>query len=266
MKIKGKHRKLFFLSIILLIFSLAITSSTYAWFVQNNQVSSNSISVSSGQDQFDLLASNAENGVYTNKVSIFNNCSGLFLSPVSTNNLNYFYRPLVSLENEISNFVEVNNGFYYDEIYLKARSDNNNNKKMSLYLDYDGIMTSGKNNDLYKTVRIGLVFESGINKTIILRLSDNLNSSDLVIEKVVSKKAITTTDPSELDSDYMLTNIGNKITLPANSLVDLPINKVCKLKIYVYIEGYDKDTSNDIRDTKIRIQLPLYGCIKSDGA
>ncbi|MDD4851374.1 MAG: hypothetical protein PHO10_11860, partial [Gemmiger sp.] len=96
-------------------------------------------------------------------------------------------------------------------------------------------------------------------------LNGATRSGDFVLTGTAGNVSATA-DPALDPTAYTLTESGTSLTLPEAPLTTLPLNTVCTVDVYFYIEGCDPDCTNAIRTTEMSIQLPFYGVLNEGGA
>ena len=262
---KEYYVKMLFIVGVMALLVVTFSVSTYAWFTKNRQVESSRVSVSSGSQELDLLIATEKDGEYSKETEIFADSNDVLL-PVSTVDLVNYYKPAtVSLEGE-SNFVKIDKDYYKEELYLRTTADGFlPTDTLQLYIDADGIMLFDEGSKLETSVRVGLIFTCGeVSKKVILSF-DSTEQENTVISNLIDGVPSYEADPSEFVGNYTIEEDGNNITLPSKYLIDLPLNEICKVEVFCYLEGNDKDCKNELREKEMRIQVPFYGVLSSSG-
>ncbi len=263
------------------VFSVA----TYAWFTSNKQVQTDVAEIRSGSDSLTLEIASQKDGPYAHEAAITQLNAARVLDPVSTADLTTFFKSIGMQNDQASTFAVTENGYYHGRIFLRAVAEGqSDNAEMKLYIDTNGIVLNDTQaaGDLIHAARVGLVFT--MNETrmppLILSLSqahiENANSSNTVLpggtpqgDYVLSGTSVDTItavqDPAIDSVLYTLQEKNQQIVVPEKSLLTLPLNTVCAVDVYFYIEGCDTDCTNAIRTSEMSIHLPFYGVLTEKG-
>lgn len=286
---KGKIFQVIMFVALIMIFLIAGTTATYAWFSSNKMVDTGKITGRSSQQNVALLidvngndkfSGKQECGIQQVNASVMNE-----LMPVSTKDLQNFVYQVGTVENNAVSFqvLEQEKYYYHGVIYLKAENTNpEEHTKMAVYLDeygenggvfFSNMSGNGSLQDILNVVRIGLRPQNNSSK--ILRLSDGettgRRNNTQVDGKIVGDGIVLTgsngqiqsvADPSEIYTKYLVNEQG--LVEGTSPLFYLEWNTVTALDIYVYLEGCDADCIDDISAEQFDFHIGLYGIVEKE--
>ena len=262
---KEYYVKLFYMISLVLVILMILSYATYAWFTANRQVENNRVSVNSGSQELDLQIANEADGTYADVAEIFTNENGT-LDPISSVNLEKFYKPITVTEQEESNFIQIDKGYYKEELYLRTTAEGFSPKDtVQLYIDTDGMVMVDGESKVDTAVRVGLIFSyDGKEEKKILSFDTN-QKENTVISTLQDGVPVYEKDPAQSIVNYMIQEEENRLIIPEKHLVELPLNQICKVEVFCYLEGNDEDCKNPIREQEMFLQIPFYGVLSSEG-
>ena len=262
---KDYYAKLLYMISLVLVILMMFSYATYAWFSDNRQVENNRVSVSSGSQQLDLQISNEENGTYADMAEIFIDQNGT-LDPISSVDLESFYKPITVTEQGESNFIQIDKGYYKEELYLRTTAEGfASTDTMQLYIDTDGMVMAEGESKVDAAVRVGLIFSYDGRKEMKILSFDTNEQENTVVAAMKEGAPVYEKDPAESIVKYTIQEDGNRLMIPEEYLVELPLNKVCKVEVFCYLEGNDEDCKNPIREHEMFMQIPFYGVLANEG-
>ncbi|NCC07614.1 MAG: hypothetical protein EOM30_06125 [Clostridia bacterium] len=254
------------------VFSVA----TYAWFTTNRLVKTDNVQIRSGTETLKLEISSTANGTFSQEADITQISNAKVLDPVSTADLATFFKSVTMENNSANTFAATQDGYYHGQVFLRATAEGMpTNSVLSLYIDTAGVAVTDTETPglLLNAARVGLIFSA--NPTpIIFSLSNehitgNHNSTTIPNapdgDFVLNSATTAVPDPAVIATEYTVTEANGQLNIPQKNLIELPLNTVCTVDIYFYIEGCDVDCTNDIRATEMSIQLPFYGVLTEKG-
>ncbi len=267
------------IGVMMLLLICAFSAATYAWFTSNKLVKTDTAQIRSGTESLTLEISSSADGAYSQEAAITQLNTARVLNPVSTSDLKTFYKSVIMEKNQAVSFTQTEDGYYHGQVFLRAAAEGMpETSVLTLYLDTGGVAVTDTETPglLLNAARVGLVFTTNGAQSapIILSLSSlhiDGNKSNTVIPNapdgdfVLNGANSAVADPAVISADYTITENGGTIELAKKSLTELPLNKVCTVDVYFYIEGCDRDCTNEIRSTEMSIQLPFYGVLTEKG-
>lgn len=282
-----KHAfRTWFLSVTMLAAVLSLAAATYAWFTSNRAVGTSTATARTGEETLTLQLSSSGGSAFrdmqTAAITQVNRTSAAKLLPVSTSDLvNFVYAPSTVADQAV-HFEKVENEAYYyhGRIYLRASGEGfSGSQVMNLYLDQSERLL-GKNVDgrLLNAARLGLVFDGDTANSIILRLSEASNPSDMQSNNTVvngtklngsqvlryrNGSVSAVRDPSVPVADYAM---DASLGLPFHTLLSMQIGKIYSLDIYFYLEGCDPDCTDSVSFNTADLQLSFYGVLAGEGS
>lgn len=246
-------KKTIFLSAILSLATLiTLTISTFAWFTQQNFVSTEMYTAEVNGGEIELLISLSETGEYDVECELVPENMPEKLSPVSTGDLQHFFKPLKTIKDGIVTEykeADITENVIYGTLFLKANED------CDIYIDEESFDVS-----LSEPLSVGLRVGFKINDEIhILNLDKGKNEEakittekeDVVVMSVDEKNVSYISDPSLPVDNYYFNN-ENKIT---TLLKDEPT----AIRYWIYIEGCDINCVNNIIGKDINIKFAFAG-------
>ena len=265
-KEKKYNYKLGYISVVFLILALLGSYGTYAWYTQNKQANAEQVTVRSGTEDMQIKVSKSEQGPFQAVVDITQEEREI-LQPVSTVDLQHFYKPNRVTEQAATLFAETEEGYYEQEIYLRTQVEGSKPKdSMRLYIDTDGITIKEDDSAVTKAARVGLVFSyNGIEMDPIILCFEAEPDGTKVVQRIENGKPIEVKDPCILADKVTLQENNTQLILPEQCLVELPPNVTCKVRVVCYLEGSDVDCQSTIENKPFTIQLPFYGMLNEGG-
>ena len=265
---------------------LILTVSTYAWFSSNRIVSTNRAETRSGTDTLELQISSSGgaefHGSRESSITQVNNTSLLELMPVSTSDLRSFVYNPVTIEDVASSFLAVENEeyYYHGRFYIRASAQGHSpDARVALYFDEDqeagGGLAQAESGMFLNAARLGLTFDN--ENPSIFYLSDSQNETNQQIKNTELNNNIlegaqvlhmengvleAVADPSIPLSNHRIVMEENRILLPEKALMELELNRIYTVDVYLYLEGCDLDCSDSISLNEANIHLSFYGILE----
>lgn len=289
---RRRMRRAQLLILFILIVLLAVGgTATYAWFVSNNKVDTNSVSVHSGDDSLVVEMGDGTTWSSGETVSLATTSSqdGMILYPVSTYDLESFVEcSEFDGDGQAVKFVQADDGvnFYHGYLYVRARFTGgvSHTGTVALYLS-DSLKTTSDDSDLLKAARVGVKFskvdsaEAGVveggvteaahyfelDSTPGSRQSEHPTTAPLALPSYQEGQllgwangALAAGDDKVEDSAvYMLSGF----SLPEASLVKLELDTIYRLDVYYYIEGCDLDSANYLNKSGGLLHINLFATL-----
>lgn len=287
--------RFWFMGMTMICAMMSLTAATFAWFTSNRAVSTSTVTARTGEETLELqISTNGSSFSAATAVDIqqVNQTNAEYLMPVSTDDLVNFVYSAYTVHTDdgqdvAMSFEPVGSDepyYYHGRVYLRAVANGwPSDTRLNLYLDQsDGVIFGTNLNDgrMLSAVRLGLVFDNDKNSTVILRLTEEENSSGQILNTVVNGKRLgkdqvlhssgssqvtPVTDPSHPITDYEMTFTATDMSVPQNALITMDLNRTYQVDIYVYLEGCDPDCSNAISFDASEIQLGFYGAVSQGG-
>lgn len=269
-------KKSFYLALVgILLFLVSATGVTYAWFTLSGRAHTNITPMAGVISDGDtvLQISSAYTGPFDKTCDLPINGSNDLLKPVSTSNLEHFYK--VTLQDKEGMAVlyegvddEIDSDTIHGTVYLRCL-----NVPCNVYFNRENLKL-GSDSQALAAMRLGLKITSHSgSQTFIFKLDELGGSSsvqsvatvprELSVVSEISEKgqAAYIDDPAENIGDYMALavaddkeyNPGNKI------LVSLNADEVATVEYWLYLEGCDEHCSNPVQNKNTEIQLAFAG-------
>lgn len=286
MKKKNSVFRLWGTMVVMLFVLVVLSVSTYAWFTANRIVSTDRANARSGSDALELQISSEGGTSFTGSkeaaILQVNRSSVTNLMPVSTADLKTFVYNSMTEGNMATAFSTVENEAYYyhGRFYMRAVAEGRApGAKMALYLDEDneigGALATAEKGMLLNAARLGMTFD-GANPVIFALSKEEsaeeyqientkLNGSLLGRDQVLGMSGGTVVgvkDPSIFLEDKMIVVEEERVTLPAEPLLYMELNKIYTVDVYLYIEGCDPDCSDSIEQHEADLHLAFYGILE----
>ena len=284
-----RHNDIFRLWIIvisMIVVLLVIVTSTYAWFTANKVVSTNRAEARSGTDTLELQISSeggdAFKAMEAAAIQQVNATSVTKLMPVSTSDLKSFVYNPMTVDGIAASFVPVENEkyYYHGRFYIRAQAQGQPaGAKVKLYLDEDnevgGTLAKSEAGILLNAARLGMTFDNS--NPVIFFLSDKKNNADdqarntkvdgviLEDDKVLhleSGKVKGVNDTSVALSDMTISMDDSRVLLPKVPLLEMTLNRIYEVDVYLYLEGCDPDCSDSISMNEGDLHLAFYGILE----
>lgn len=265
---------------------VVLTASTYAWFTTNRIVSTDKVTARSGTDSLELQISPAGGTAFkaSNEASIrqVNQTSVTRLMPVSTADLKTFVYNSRSEGNIASAFVPVEKEeyYYHGRFYIRASAQGQTaGSRVALYLDEDnevgGSLAQSEEGMLLNAARLGLTFDQ--KNPVIFFLSDSHNGTEqqarntklngTILEdgqvlRLSEGKLTGVKDPAVALADRTIILEEDRVLFPQASLLEMELNKIYTVDVYLYLEGCDPDCSDSVSMNEADMHLAFYGVLK----
>ena len=276
------HFKIWFQTVTMICAILSLVFASYAWFTQNQEVSTSTATARTGEETLELQLSTSGGTGFRDADSVpiqqVNQTSAEYLLPVSTSDLrNFVYAP-GTVEGMAKTFklVEDEDRYYHGRVYIRAAGQGwADGTAVKLYLDQsDNILGQQISGNILNAARLGLVFDEDYSSAVILKLSDSenagsqqvyntmINGQTLGKDQVLSYADQTVravADSSVLAQDYTIDFTDDFIQTPDKALLTMELNHIYTVDIYFYIEGCDPDCSNQIQYSTSDLQIGFYG-------
>ncbi len=294
---RRRMRRAQLLILFVLVLLLAVGgAATYAWFVSNNKVDTNSVSLHSGDDNLVVEMGDGATWSSSETVSLATTSSqdGMILYPVSTYDLESFVEcSEFDDKGQAVKFVPADDGvsFYHGYIYVRARFTGgvSHAGTVALYLS-EPLKTTSDDSDLLKAARVGMKFskvddtgnggtEAGstnagvteaahyfeLDATPGSRQSEHPTTAPVALPSYQEGQllgwangALAAGDDKVEDGDaYVLSGS----SLPTRSLVNLELDTTYRLDVYYYIEGCDLDSANYLNKSGGLLHVNLFATL-----
>ena len=272
-------RKSWIMAIVgLLLFLVSATGVTYAWFTLSGRAQTNVTPMGGTVSDGDtlLLISNAESGPFDKECDLVFAGDAQALKPVSTADLENFYR--VTLQNKEGVAVSYENAndrvdtdTLHGTVYLRCEG-----APCNVYLNREELQL-GSDAQALAAMRLGMKITSHEGtQTFVMRL-DDLGNTGAAQENLTvptagtvvsgisgSGNASYVADPAVNISDYMAQAAGNdEYTAGANILLSLNADEVATVEYWLYLEGCDEQCVNEVQNINSDIRLSFAG-VRSD--
>lgn len=265
---------------------VVLTASTYAWFTSNRIVSTDRVEARSGTDTLELQISTAGGSAFTPSeeaaIVQVNQTSLTNLLPVSTADLSTFVSSRGMDGDMAISFLPVENEeyYYHGAFYIRASAEGQpEGAKMALYFDegneVGGALARADSGMLLNAARLGLTFDK--QNPAIFYLSDTQNESsqqakntklngtilgDHQVLQMTGGEVRAVSDPSIALSERTIVMENNRVQLPNAPLIEMELNRIYLVDVYLYLEGCDPDCSNSICTNEADLHLAFYGILQ----
>lgn len=264
----------------MIFFLVSVTGVTYAWFTASGRAHTNVTpmggTVSDGDTN--LLISTAESGPFDRECDLVSAGDAQALKPVSTADLESFYRVIMQNKEGIAVSYEnaddrVDSDTFHGTVYLKSEG-----APCNVYFNGEELQL-GSDAQALAVMRLGLkITNHDGSRTFVMRL-DDLGSTAAAEAKVTVPAAGTVvsgisgsgaasyvSDPAVNVSDYMAQAAGNdEYTAGANELFSLDADEIASVEYWLYLEGCDEQCVNQVQNIDSDIRLAFAG-VKMDVA
>ena len=264
----------------MLFFLVSVTGVTYAWFTASGRAHTNVTpmggTVSDGDTN--LLISTAESGPFDRECDLVSAGDAQALKPVSTADLESFYRVIMQNKEGIAVSYEnaddrVDSDTFHGTVYLKSEG-----APCNVYFNGEELQL-GSDAQALAAMRLGLkITNHDGSRTFVMRL-DDLGSTAATEAKATVPAAGTVvsgisgsgaasyvSDPAVNVSDYMAQAAGNdEYTAGANELFSLDADEIASVEYWLYLEGCDEQCVNQVQNIDSDIRLAFAG-VKTDVA
>ena len=262
----------------MLFFLVSVTGVTYAWFTASGRAHTNVTpmggTVSDGDTN--LLISTAESGPFDRECDLVSAGDAQALKPVSTADLESFYRVIMQNKEGIAVSYEnaddrVDLDTFHGTVYLKSEG-----APCNVYFNGEELQL-GSDAQALAAMRLGLkITNHDGSRTFVMRL-DDLGSTAAAEAKATVPAAGTVvsgisgsgaasyvSDPAVNVSDYMAQAAGNdEYTAGANELFSLDADEIASVEYWLYLEGCDEQCVNQVQNIDSDIRLSFAG-VRSD--
>lgn len=258
----------------MLFFLILVTGVTYAWFTASGRAHTNVTpmggTVSDGDTN--LLISTAESGPFDRECDLVSAGDAQALKPVSTADLESFYRVIMQNKEGIAVSYEnaddrVDSDTFHGTVYLKSEG-----APCNVYFNGEELQL-GSDAQALAAMRLGLkITNHDGSRTFVMRL-DDLGSTAVAEAKATVPAAGTVvsgisgsgvasyvSDPAVNVSDYMAQAAGNdEYTAGANELLSLDADEIASVEYWLYLEGCDEQCVNQVQNIDSDIRLAFAG-------
>ena len=262
----------------MIFFLISVTGVTYAWFTASGRAHTNVTpmggTVSDGDTN--LLISTAESGPFDRECDLVSAGDAQALKPVSTADLESFYRVIMQNKEGIAVSYEdaddrIDSDTFHGTVYLKSEG-----APCNVYFNGEELQL-GSDAQALAAMRLGLkITNHDGSRTFVMRL-DDLGSTAAAEAKATVPAAGTVvsgisgsgaasyvSDPAVNVSDYMAQAAGNdEYTAGANELFSLDADEIASVEYWLYLEGCDEQCVNQVQNIDSDIRLSFAG-VRSD--
>ena len=278
--VKGLRKSLVMAIVGMIFFLVSVTGVTYAWFTISGRAHTNVTPMGGTVSDGDtlLLISNSESGPFDRECDLVFAGDAQALKPVSTADLDSFYRVTMQNKEGIAVSYEsaddrVDTDTLHGTVYLKCEG-----APCNVYFNGEELQL-GSDAQALAAMRLGLkITNHDGSRTFVMRLDDlgstaaaQSNATVPTAGTVVSSisdggNAVYVSDPSVNISDYIAQAAGNdEYNAGANELLSLNADEVATVEYWLYLEGCDEQCVNQVQDIDSDIRLAFAG-VKIVGA
>ena len=273
-KLKKRLRAVIFLTVLIF---CAAGGSVYAWFTLSGMASTNVTpmggSISNGDAT--LLISSSKDGPFDKSCELVLDGNPDTLKPLSTSDLNHFYRAIAQNKDGIAILYEaadsqVDDDALHGTVYLKCE-----NAPCDVYFDAENLNVGGDAQSL-AAMRLGIriTSDSGT-KTYLFRLDElgsvagaqsraTIPASSSVVSSISSGgQAAYASDPSTSISQYMAHKNSSVYEAGMSKLVLLQADEVASVEYWLYLEGCDEQCFNPVQNKDASLMLAFVGVDES---
>lgn len=278
--VKGLRKSLVMAIVGMIFFLVSVTGVTYAWFTISGRAHTNVTPMGGTVSDGDtlLLISNSESGPFDRECDLVFAGDAQALKPVSTADLDSFYRVTMQNKEGIAVSYEsaddrVDTDTLHGTVYLRCEG-----APCNVYFNGEELQL-GSDAQALAAMRLGLkITNHDGSRTFVMRLDDlgstaaaQSNATVPTAGTVVSSisdggNAVYVSDPSVNISDYIAQAAGNdEYNAGANELLSLNADEVATVEYWLYLEGCDEQCVNQVQDIDSDIRLAFAG-VKIVGA
>ena len=273
-KLKKRLRAVIFLTVLIF---CAAGGSVYAWFTLSGMASTNVTpmggSISNGDAT--LLISSSKDGPFDKSCELVLDGNPDTLKPLSTSDLNHFYRAIAQNKDGIAILYEaadsqVDDDALHGTVYLKCE-----NAPCDVYFDAENLNV-GSDAQSLAAMRLGIriTSDSGT-KTYLFRLDElgsvagaqsraTIPASSSVVSSISSGgQAAYASDPSTSISQYMAHKNSSVYEAGMSKLVLLQADEVASVEYWLYLEGCDEQCFNPVQNKDAGLMLAFAGVDES---
>lgn len=253
---------------------IAAVSVTFAWFNFNSTTNIEPNTGSTiGDGDASLLISSTRNGNFDKTCDLYPQNAGGDLRPVSTSNLNGFYKAVAQDDKGISTLYtdassDVDKSTLHGEVYLTCRQGN-----LDVYFLKQGT-NFGNDMQALAAMRLGVkISSSSVSESYIFKLDSIADTSaaksiqtvpsrNTVVSSVNNGVATYVNDPARNIGDYFANSTGldDKDPGPGKSkLCTVRDGDIVKVEYWLYLEGCDDNCSNPVKSKDVNLQLSFAG-------
>lgn len=269
-------KKSFGKAIIWILFLLVVaTGTTYAWFSLSGLASTNVTpmagTISKGSSA--LLISENQSGPFEKTCQLVLDGNPDTLKPVSTPDLEHFYRSIAQNKEGITILYEnadnrIKQDVVHGTVYLKCE-----NADCDVYFNGEEL-NFGTDGQALAAMRLGMKITSHSGTEKFLWKLDELGQTgsaqsvqtiprtNAVVSSISQNgEAVYIDDPAKNISDYMVkTGSGSEGFSAGNQIVvSLDENEVATVEYWLYLEGCDEQCSNPVQNRSSEIKLAFAG-------
>lgn len=278
--VKGLRKSLVMAIVGMIFFLISVTGVTYAWFTISGRAHTNVTPMGGTVSDGDtlLLISTAESGPFERECDLVFAGDAQALKPVSTANLEDFYRVTMQNKEGIAVAYEnaddrVDTDTLHGTVYLKCEG-----APCNVYFNREELQL-GSDAQALAAMRLGLKITSHEGtQTFVMKL-DDLGGTSVAEAKTTVPTAGTVvsgisgsgvasyvSDPAANVSDYMAQAAGNEeYTAGAEKLLSLDADETATVEYWLYLEGCDEQCVNEVQNIDSDIRLSFAG-VKIAGA
>ena len=253
---------------------IVATGTTYAWFTLSGMASTNVTPTGGTISQGDvaLLISNSASGPFDKTCDLVLTGNPETLKPLSTANLEHFYKSAAQNENGISilytDVGNVNQNAIHGTIYLKCQ-----NAPCSVYFN-SAALKLGSDVQALAAMRLGLKITSHAGtETLIFKLDDlgavqnaqskrTVPTASTVVSSISANgQAAYVNDPAQNLSAYMAQPGTDENTFRAGTtpLILMNADEIATVEYWLYLEGCDDECYNVVQNRISEISLAFAG-------
>ena len=269
-------KKSFTMAILSLLLLLVIaTGATYAWFTFTGITSTNVTPMGGtvGSGDTVLLIANAEGGPFDKTCELKLAANPDTLQPVSTADLEHFYRVTAQNKEGIAMLYEsadrqIDERMLRGTVYLQCK-----NAPCDVYFNKEGLKL-GSDPQALAAMRLGMKITSKSGtETFFFKLDDLGSTGSATSVKTIPRSSAVVSsisgsgaanyvdDPAKKLGGYMAEKgeHDNEYNPGASKLVSLEADEVATVSYYLYLEGCDEQCSNAVQNKNSEIQLAFAG-------
>ncbi len=271
---KGKMRRAYLLGIMWCVLAATVLiSSTYAWFTLRAVAEVTPLRGTIGTADGTLLISNRPDGGFDVSCELIPDGSFVELKPVSTVDLDRFYRlDFYDMVHKSYRYTDAGNRVSTDVIhghlYLQSQDSG-----FDVYFHPQELQVMAGEQTL-AAVRIGFILKSHEGNRSVIFKGDSFGSGDALktvrdfpqTDSVVGSlgdggQAQYVSDPAGIFSDYMaaVAEEGQGYVPGRQKLCSIARDEIAELEYFVYLEGCDIHCLNELQGGQIELQFGFAG-------
>ena len=253
----------------ILLLLAAATGSTYAWFSLTGINSTNVTPMAGAVSQGDtvLMISTSESGPFDKTCDLVFNGNPESLKPLSTENLEHFYRSTAQNKNGIAVLYSsadsrVDQDAVHGIVYLQCQ-----NAPCKVYFDKEKL-SLGSDAQALAAMRLGMKITSHEGTSTFIWRLDEMGSTSGAQSVLTVPSASTVVssvsyanDPAQDITAFMAENgeSENEYKDGNQMLAQLNADEVASVEYWLYLEGCDEQCSNSVQNKASEIQLAFAG-------